>query len=110
MNYIPGEDRGQAALLPAVIEDYVAASTSVRVAVGTSSTRRIVPTKADRRKPHKPPEPPWNPTPPIERDEHDALCEAITDFGLLLRYERPAWLRRRLAVRAFIAIKACTTA
>jgi hypothetical protein len=26
MSYIPGEDRGQAAPLPAVIEDYVAAS------------------------------------------------------------------------------------
>jgi transposase len=31
MSYIPGEDRGQAALLPAVIEDYVAADAPVRV-------------------------------------------------------------------------------
>jgi transposase len=31
MSYIPGEDRGQAALLPAVIEDYVAADAAVRV-------------------------------------------------------------------------------
>jgi transposase len=31
MSYIPGEDRGQAALLPAAIEDYVAAAAPVRV-------------------------------------------------------------------------------
>ncbi len=31
MSYIPGKDRGQAALLPAVIEDYVAADAPVRV-------------------------------------------------------------------------------
>ena len=31
MSYIPGDDRGQAALLPAVIEDYVAADAPVRV-------------------------------------------------------------------------------
>jgi hypothetical protein len=31
MSYISGEDRGQAALLPAAIEDYVAAGAPVRV-------------------------------------------------------------------------------
>ncbi len=31
MSYIAGEDRGQAALLPAAIEDYVAADAPVRV-------------------------------------------------------------------------------
>ena len=31
MSYIQGEDRGQAALLPAAIEDYVAADAPVRV-------------------------------------------------------------------------------
>ena len=31
MSYVQGEDRGQAALLPAVIEDYVAADAPVRV-------------------------------------------------------------------------------
>jgi transposase len=31
MSYVQGEDRGQAALLPAAIEDYVAADTQVRV-------------------------------------------------------------------------------
>lgn len=31
MRYVRGEDRGQAALLPAVIEDYVAADAAVRV-------------------------------------------------------------------------------
>jgi len=31
MSYVQGEDRGQAALLPAAIEDYVAAAAPVRV-------------------------------------------------------------------------------
>jgi transposase len=31
MSYIQGEDRGQAALLPVAIEDYVAADAPVRV-------------------------------------------------------------------------------
>jgi len=31
MSYVRGEDRGQAALLPAAIEDYVAADALVRV-------------------------------------------------------------------------------
>lgn len=31
MRYVRGEDRGQAALLPAAIEDYVAADAAVRV-------------------------------------------------------------------------------
>jgi hypothetical protein len=70
----------------------------------------IVPPKIKRKKPNEPPEPPWNPTPPIERDEHDALCEAIPDLNRLRRYERRAWSRRRRAVRAFIAIQACATA
>jgi hypothetical protein len=70
----------------------------------------IVPPKIKRKKPNEPPELPWNPTPVVDRDEHDALCEAIPDLNRLLRYERRAWSRRRRAVHAFIAIKACTTA
>ena len=73
----------------------------------------IVPPKIKRRKPNEPPvppEPPWNPTPPIERDEHDALCQAIPDLNRLRRYERRAWSRRRRAVHAFIAIQACAPA
>jgi hypothetical protein len=70
----------------------------------------IVPPKLKRKKPNEPPEPSWNPTPPVERDEHDALREAMPDLNRLLRYERRAWSRRRRAVHAFIAIKACTTA
>jgi hypothetical protein len=31
MSYVLGEDRGQAAMLPAAIEDYVAAEAPVRV-------------------------------------------------------------------------------
>ena len=33
MSYVRGEDRGQAALLPAAIEDYVAVDAPVRVSV-----------------------------------------------------------------------------
>lgn len=69
----------------------------------------IVPPKRKRKKQNELPEPPWNPKPPIERDEHDALREAIPDLKRLLRYERRAWSRRRRAVREFIAIKACAT-
>jgi hypothetical protein len=39
MSYVQGEDRGQAALLPAAIEDYVAADAPVPViAAGRRST------------------------------------------------------------------------
>ncbi len=69
----------------------------------------IVPPKRKRKKPNEPPALPWNPTPPVVRDEHAALCEAIPDLKRLLRYERRAWSRRRRAVHAFIAIKACAT-
>jgi hypothetical protein len=70
----------------------------------------IVPPKSKRKKPNEPPEPPWNPTPPVERDEHDALREAMPDLNRLLRYERRAWSRRKRATREFMAVKACTTA
>jgi hypothetical protein len=48
----------------------------------------------------------WNPAPIEERDEHDALCEALHDLDRLIRYERRAWSRRKRAVREFMAIKA----
>jgi hypothetical protein len=40
-----------------------------------------------------------------ERDEHEALCEGISDLVRLLRYEKRAWSRRKKAVRAFMAVK-----
>jgi hypothetical protein len=40
-----------------------------------------------------------------ERDEHEALCETLSDLTRLLRYENRAWSRRKRAVRAFMAIK-----
>jgi hypothetical protein len=40
MSYISGEDRGQAALMPAVIEDYVAADAAVRVIDAFAGRRR----------------------------------------------------------------------
>jgi hypothetical protein len=48
----------------------------------------------------------WSPSPIIERDEHDALSEALPDLDRLIRYERRAWSRRKRTVREFIAIKA----
>jgi hypothetical protein len=40
-----------------------------------------------------------------DRDEHDALQEALPDLVRLLRYERRAWSRRKRAIRLFVAIK-----
>lgn len=44
-----------------------------------------------------------------ERDEHEAMREAIPDLKRLLRYERRARSRRNRALREFIAIKLTTT-
>jgi len=40
-----------------------------------------------------------------ERDQHQALREAIGDLERLRRYEKRAWSRRNKAIRAFLAIK-----
>jgi hypothetical protein len=40
-----------------------------------------------------------------ERDEIDAMCEAMPDLNRLDRYERRAWSRRKRAFRSFIEIK-----
>ncbi len=69
----------------------------------------IVPPKKKRKKKNELPEPPWNPKPVVDRDEHDAVREAIPDLMRLLRYERRAWSRRKRAVREFTALKACAT-
>jgi hypothetical protein len=45
-------------------------------------------------------------SPPIEeRDEFEAMQEAIPDLNRLARYERRAWSRRKRALRHFIDIK-----
>jgi len=41
-----------------------------------------------------------------ERDEFDAMREAMPDLERLGRYERRAWSRQKRAMREFIAIKA----
>ena len=48
----------------------------------------------------------WSFTFVNERDEHDALCEAIPDLQRFARYERRARSRQKRALNAFIAIKA----
>jgi hypothetical protein len=40
-----------------------------------------------------------------QRDEHEALKEAIPDLIRLERYERRAWSRQRRAIREFLNIK-----
>jgi hypothetical protein len=53
----------------------------------------------------KPGEPTWKFEPPKDRDEYEAMHEAIPDLNRLLRYERRAWSRRKRAIGVFIAIK-----
>ena len=52
MSYVQGEDRGQAVLLPAAIEDYVAADAPVRVPADPSRAGpadvRLNPTESSR--------------------------------------------------------------
>jgi hypothetical protein len=45
------------------------------------------------------------PTPIAERDELDAMREAMPDLERLARYERRAWSRRKRAMRNFMDIK-----
>ena len=52
-----------------------------------------------------PPQPGWKPTTIAERDETDALCEAVPDLERLARYERRALSRRKRALERFIEIK-----
>jgi hypothetical protein len=48
----------------------------------------------------------WKYEPLKDRDEYEAMREAIGDLERLRRYERRAWSRRNRAIRGFIAIKA----
>jgi hypothetical protein len=54
-------------------------------------------------KPDEPPAIKYEPR--KERDEHDALRDALPDLAPLLRYERRAWSRRKRALYQFIALK-----
>ena len=49
---------------------------------------------------------PWERMPLQERDEFDAMREAMPDLERLARYGRRARSRQRRAMRKFIAIKA----
>jgi hypothetical protein len=42
---------------------------------------------------------------PKERDEVDAICEALPDLKRLARYERRVWSRLKRALREFMEIK-----
>ena len=53
----------------------------------------------------EPSEPTWKYQPPVDRDEFDAMREAIPDLERLHRYERRMWSRRKRAICMFIAIK-----
>jgi hypothetical protein len=47
----------------------------------------------------------WHPKRPEDRDEYEAMREAMRDLGRVFRYEQRAWSRRKRAVREFITIK-----
>jgi hypothetical protein len=53
----------------------------------------------------KPNEPIARYEPLVERDEHEAIEEALPDLARLLRYERRALSRRKRALFEFVAIK-----
>ena len=44
-------------------------------------------------------------TPPLEREEFDAMRAAMADLGRLERYRRRAWSRQRRAFQRFMAIQ-----
>ena len=47
----------------------------------------------------------WKQIEQQQRDEHEAMQEAIPDLVRLERYERRAWSRQQRAIRKFLGIK-----
>jgi transposase len=100
MSYVQGEDRGQAALLPAAIEDYVAADAPVRVIdafvdgleVGGLGFSRAVPAATGR--------PPYDPRDLLKLYVYGYLNEVRSSRRLERECSRNVevmWLLRRLA-------------
>jgi transposase len=100
MSYIQGEDRGQAALLPAAIEDYVAADAPVRVIdafVDGLDVRRL---GFGRSTPAETGRPPYDPRDLLKLYVYGYLNEARSSRRLERECSRNVevmWLLRRLA-------------
>ena len=100
MSYIQGEDRGQAALLPAMIEDYVAADAPVRVIdaiVDGLDVRRL---GFGRSEPAATGRPPYSPRDLLKLYVYGYLNEVRSSRRLERECSRNIelmWLRRRLA-------------
>jgi transposase len=100
MSYIPGEDRGQAALLPAVIEDYVAADAPVRVIDAFVDGLDVIGLRFGRSVPAATGRPPYDPRDLLKLYLYGYLNEVRSSRRLERECSRNVevmWLLRRLA-------------
>lgn len=100
MNYIRGEDRGQGALLPAAIEDYVAANAAVRVVDAFVDGLDIVGLGFGRSVPAATGRPPYDPRDLLKLYVYGYLNEVRSSRRLereCARNVEAMWLLRRLA-------------
>ena len=100
MSYIPGEDRGQAALLPAVIEDYVAADAPVRVIDAFVDGLNVRELRFGRSVPAATGRPPYDPRDLLKLYLYGYLNEVRSSRRLereCFRNVEVMWLVRRLA-------------
>lgn len=100
MSYIRGEDRGQAALLPAAIEDYVAADAPVRVIDAFVDGLDIRKLEFGRSEPASTGRPPYDPRDLLKLYVYGYLNEVRSSRRLERECRRNVevmWLLRRLA-------------
>lgn len=100
MSYIRGEDRGQAALLPAAIEDYVAGDAPVRVIDAFVDRLDVRGLGFGRSEPAATGRPPYNPRDLLKLYVYGYLNEARSSRRLERECSRNVevmWLLRRLA-------------
>ena len=100
MSYIRGEDRGQAALLPAAIEDYVAADAPVRVIDAFVDGLDVRGLGFGRSLPATTGRPPYDPRDLLKLYVYGYLNEVRSSRRLereCLRNVEVMWLLRRLA-------------
>ena len=100
MSYIRGEDRGQAALLPAVIEDYVAADAPVRVIDAFVDGLNVRELRFGRSVPAVTGRPPYDPRDLLKLYLYGYLNEVRSSRRLereCFRNVEVMWLVRRLA-------------
>ncbi len=100
MSYIAGEDRGQAALLPAAIEDYVAADAPVRVIDAFVAGLDVRGLRFGRSVPAAMGRPPYDPRDLLKLYLYGYLKEVRSSRRLereCFRNVEVMWLLRRLA-------------